>query len=72
MSRSEASKKATTAGWTVRDGVSRDLRYLVTNDGDSSSAKMKKARQLGIETISESKFLELVSCREEMSGVFAI
>lgn len=44
MSRSEASKKAAAAGWTVRDGVSRDLSYLVANDPDSGSSKAKKAK----------------------------
>lgn len=69
LSRSEASKKATAAGWLVRDGVARDLDYLVTNDPDSGSSKAKKAKQLGIETISEKKFLELVSSREEETSL---
>lgn len=69
LSRSEAAKKALAAGWAVRDGVARDLRYLVTNDPDSGSSKAKKAKQLGIETIDEKKFLELVSGREEKTSL---
>lgn len=69
LSRSEASKKAAAAGWTVRDGVSRDLSYLVANDPGSGSAKAKKAKLLGIETISEKQFLELVSKREEKASL---
>lgn len=69
MSRSEAAALARAAGWDVRDGVSKGLRWLVSNDPSSSSAKAKKAKQLGVETITERQFAELVSQREEKSSV---
>lgn len=39
--------------------VSKGLNYLVIADPDSNSSKAKKARDLGVELISEEEFLEL-------------
>ena len=38
--------------------VNSDLDYLVTSDLDSTSSKMKKARKLGVEIISEDEFFK--------------
>jgi len=40
--------------------VSKGLNYLVIADPNSNSSKAKKARDLGVELISEKEFLELV------------
>lgn len=60
MSRSEASRKAEDAGFKVKNGVSRGLTYLVTNDKNSGSSKNKKAQQLGTKIINEEEFLALI------------
>lgn len=44
MSRSEASKLAENKGYEVKNGVTKDLTYLVTNDTNSNSSKNKKAK----------------------------
>jgi DNA ligase (NAD+) len=51
--------------------VVKDLSFLVTNDGQSGSAKNRKAKSLGIPIISEEQFLALLSdplLAEELSG----
>lgn len=47
------------AGYRLVDTVSQELTYLVLADPDSSSSKSKKARQLGVEIISEERLQEL-------------
>ena len=47
------------AGGQVRS-VSKELTYLVIADPNSTSAKAKKARRLGISLISEKDFLQMV------------
>jgi len=46
-------------GGNVSGSVSSKTSYLINNDVDSMSGKNKKAKELGIEIISESRFLEL-------------
>lgn len=46
-------------GGTVKSGVSKGLSYLVSDDKDSSSSKMVKAKSLGITLISSEEFLNL-------------
>lgn len=43
-------------GYTVSNGVSKDLYLLVTADMNSSSSKMKKASEYGIKIISRKEF----------------
>ena len=47
-------------GGIVKSGVSKGLNYLVSDDKDSSSSKMVKAKSLGITLISSSEFLEMI------------
>ena len=61
MSRSEATTKATLAGWEVKGGVSKGLTYLVTNDPFSGSSKNEKAKKLGTKVITEDEFLALLA-----------
>ncbi|MDR0452793.1 MAG: NAD-dependent DNA ligase LigA [Treponema sp.] len=61
MKRGEAEEKARAAGGSAKSSVTKDTSFLVTNDGESGSAKNLKARKLGIPIISEKQFLELLS-----------
>lgn len=46
-------------GGTYLSGVSKKLNYLISNE-TSESSKMKKARELGVEVITEAEFLDMV------------
>ncbi|MCQ2561795.1 MAG: NAD-dependent DNA ligase LigA, partial [Clostridia bacterium] len=46
-------------GGKVAGSVSSKTSYLVNNDTESESSKNKKAKSLGIEIISEDKFIEM-------------
>lgn len=59
MKRSDLEQKARNAGGEIKN-VSRNLKYLVIADPDSTSTKAKKARELGISLISEDEFLQMV------------
>jgi DNA ligase (NAD+) len=61
MKRSEAEEKVRAAGGSAKSAVVKDLSFLVTNDGQSGSAKNRKAKSLGIPIISEEQFLALLS-----------
>ena len=47
-------------GGIVKSGVSKGLNYLVSDDKDSSSSKMVKAKSLGITLISSEEFLKMI------------
>lgn len=47
-------------GGNVQDHVSSDTDYVVTNDTDSGSSKMKKAKQLMIPILSELELEEMI------------
>lgn len=47
-------------GGIVKSGVAKGLNYLVSDDKDSSSSKMVKAKSLGITLISSEEFLEMI------------
>jgi NAD-dependent DNA ligase len=47
-------------GGIVKSGVAKGLNYLVSDDKDSSSSKMIKAKSLGITLISSEEFLEMI------------
>jgi NAD-dependent DNA ligase len=53
-------KMAEKAGAEVKKGVVKGLGLLVIADPNSSSAKAKAAREMGIKLISEEDFLEMV------------
>ena len=58
--RSELQAIVESNGGVVKSGVSKGLSYLVSDDRDSSSSKMVKAKSLGITLISSSEFLEMI------------
>jgi DNA ligase (NAD+) len=47
-------------GGEYKSSVGRGLAYLVTNDTESGSSKNKKAKELGIEIISENQLKEML------------
>lgn len=47
-------------GGVVKSGVAKGLSYLVSDDKDSSSSKMVKAKSLNIPVISSMEFLKMV------------
>lgn len=47
-------------GGIVKSGVAKGLNYLVSDDKDSGSSKMVKAKSLGITLINSSEFLEMI------------
>lgn len=58
--RSEAEALVRRLGGESRSSVSGKLSYLVSNELESGSSKIKKARSLGIPIISEAEFMRLV------------
>ena len=47
-------------GGKVSGSVSSKTNFLINNDTDSNSSKNKKAKELGVEIISEEDFLKLL------------
>ena len=50
-------------GGGVKDNVTKDTNFLVTNDPNSGSSKNTKAKQLGITILTEEGFLALVESK---------
>lgn len=65
MKRSQAEALVRSLGGTARSSVTKDLRYLVTNDPGSGSSKNKKAVQLGVTILDEAAFLRLTGGSHE-------
>src|SRR5262245_17054196 len=58
MSREEAQQQIETRGGKVTGSVSKKTNYLVV--GDEAGSKLEKARALGVQTLDEPAFLELI------------
>jgi DNA ligase (NAD+) len=59
MSRDEAQRALEALGGKVTGSVSKKTTYLVT--GADAGSKLEKARELGVATLDEAAFLELVA-----------
>jgi len=60
MSTQEAQTKVIEKGGIIRDEISNDLWYLVTNNPSSKNPELKKARDLGVLFIDEHEFLKML------------
>ena len=58
ITRAEAANRATTAGFTVKNSITKGTDYLVV--GDKPGSKLKKAEALGITILNEDQFNALV------------
>lgn len=47
-------------GYEVKGAISKDVKYLITDNPNSTSAKNKKASELGIEKITEAEIREII------------
>ena len=61
MGKNTAHKMIENAGGEAWTSVKKGLTYLVTDDPNSTSAKMKKAVSLGVQIIDETKMVELIN-----------
>ena len=61
MKRSEAQRVVKSRGGIAASGVSKSLTYLVVGDSGSAGSKLQKAKNAGVEVLSESDFLELLN-----------
>jgi len=59
MSRVEAKKMVEDLGGKASSGVSKSLSYLVV--GEKAGSKLKKAKALGVDILSESEFLDMIT-----------
>jgi DNA ligase (NAD+) len=59
MSRGAFEELVQAHGGEYKDSVTKKLNYLVTNEANSGSSKMKKAKELGIKIIDENAFMTL-------------
>jgi len=58
--RKEIQNKIESLGGKVNGSVSKNTNYLLNNDKESSSSKNKKAKELGVEMISEKDFINMI------------
>ena len=58
--RDELVKTITENSGTIQSSVNKETSYLINNDVNSTSGKNKKAKELGIEIISEQDFVNLL------------
>ena len=60
MTREQAHNIALENGLIVKNGVTKNLDFLVTADPDSMSGKAKKARQYGTKILAEQSFWNML------------
>ena len=62
--RDELSNLIKSLGGKVTGSVSKNTNYLINNDIESTSAKNKKAKELGVKIINEESFISLVDLQK--------
>lgn len=67
MSRSAFKMKVITNGGLYQSGVSKKTSYLVCNDRESGTTKVKKALSLGVKVIDENEFITLLEGGNDFS-----
>jgi len=60
INRDEAKKRVLEKGGLIREEISNDLWYLVTNNPNASSEKLNRAKKLGVTFIDELDFLKMI------------
>ncbi|MBY8980153.1 MAG: hypothetical protein KGD72_07165 [Candidatus Lokiarchaeota archaeon] len=60
IDRDEAKKRVLKNGGLIREEISNDLWYLVTNNPNTNSKEFEKARNLGVTFIDELDFLKMI------------
>ncbi len=60
ISTQEAKKKVIENGGIIREEISNDLWYFVTNNPNSKRPEFKKAKNLGVLFINENEFLKML------------
>ena len=58
--RKELQSKIESLGGKVTGSVSKKTNYVICNNDDSSSSKMKKAKELNIPFLTEEEFMNLI------------
>ncbi len=59
ITRNDAKQLIISLGGQFKSGITKNLTYLVTNNPGSGSSKNVKARDLGVDIITEAEFLEM-------------
>jgi len=59
ITRNEAKDLVVSLGGQFKSGITKTLSFLVTNNPSSGSSKNIKARDLGVDIITEQEFLEM-------------
>ena len=60
LNKVEAKKRIIEKGGVVREDITRDIWYFVTNDTNTQSEKVRKAQNIGITFIDESELLRMI------------
>jgi len=60
LNKGEAKKRIIEKGVVIREDITRDIWYFVTNDKNTQSEKVRKAQNIGITFIDESELLRMI------------
>lgn len=60
LSKKEAQEKIKTKGGIIRENITNDVWYFVTNNPKNSSQPFEKARKLGVLFIDEQEFIKMI------------
>ena len=60
LNKAEAKRSIIEKGGVVREDITRDIWYFVTNDTNTQSEKIRKAKNIGITFIDETELLKMI------------